>query len=353
MRSIPCIYMRSGTSKGPFIDLRDLPTDPQQRDHALLRIMGSPDAKQIDGIGGAAFVTSKVVMVQPSERPNIDVDYLFAQVIIDKPVVDTRPTCGNMMAGVGPFAIEKRWVKAENGQTHIRVYNINTDSEIEIVVQTPECKVNYTDSKCAIDGVPGLGSPILMNLFDVGGGTTGKIFPTGNRKDIIDGIEVSVVDAGNLMMLAKASAFGLDGTENPAYFESSKELMKKLGALRIKVGNLIGLGDVSDSVLPKIGLLSPPTKGGDIRSQYFTPKTLHPTHAVSGAICISAALLAKGSVVSDITKINKTEVTIQLEHPSGQIPIQIQVEDIDGVFRVVKAGSLRTARKIMEGNLFY
>ena len=201
---IPCTFMRAGTSRGPFLDLRDLPTDIEKRDKILLKIMGSPDKKQIDGLGGAAFVTSKLVMVQPSEREGIDVDYLFAQVIMDKPIVDTKPTCGNMMSGVAPFAIEKGWVEATHPETRVMVYNFNTDSTIEMVVQTPVGMVNYTGGDFSIDGVPGTGAPILMNLSGIAGGATGKLFPTGNRRDTINGIEVSIVDAGNLMMLIKA-----------------------------------------------------------------------------------------------------------------------------------------------------
>jgi len=180
---IPCIYMRGGTSKGPFLDLRDLPSNEEERNKVLLKIMGSPDVKQIDGMGGAAFVTSKVVMVQPSEREGIDVDYLFAQVLMDKPIVDIKPACGNMMSGVGPFSIEKGWVKATKDETIVSVYNFNTDSTADIIVSTPNGQVNYTDGDLAIDGVPGKGASILMKMKGVEGGATGKLFPTGNLKD--------------------------------------------------------------------------------------------------------------------------------------------------------------------------
>lgn len=346
--------MRAGTSRGPFLDLRDLPEDTEERDQALLKIMGSPDKKQIDGIGGAVFVTSKVVMVQPSEREGIDVDYLFAQVIIDKPIVDTKPTCGNMMSGVAPFAIEKGWVKAENGETKVQVYNFNTDSTIEVKVQTPEGKVNYSDGDFAIDGVPGKGAPILMNLSNVDGGATGKLFPTGNRMDVINGFEVSLVDAGNLMMLITAESLGLTGLEDAKFFREHSDVMEKIEKTRCMAGELIGMGDVSDSVLPKVGILSVPRASGNIKSQYLTPKSLHPTHAVSGAVCIGTACKAEGTVAGKVAKVNKENFEkIIIEHPSGVIPVEIEVSGEGNNFTVVKAGTLRTARKLMDGYVYY
>lgn len=346
--------MRAGTSRGPFLDLRDLPADPARRDQVLLKIMGSPDRKQIDGLGGAVFVTSKVVMVQPSERPGIDVDYLFAQVIMDKPIVDTKPTCGNMMSGVAPFAIEQGWVEAADGETRLMVYNFNTDSEIEMVVQTPKGNVNYTEGGFKIDGVPGTGAPILMNLFNIAGGATGRLFPTGKRKEEIDGIVVSIVDAGNLMMLVKASDFGFSGLEDKAFFDREKALMAKIEAIRCEAGHRAGLGDVSDSVLPKVGILSAPRAGGTIKSQYLTPRFLHPTHAVSGAVCISVASKATGTVASEIANVSSSAFEkIIVEHPCGEIPIEIEVSGQDSDFTVVKAGTLRTARKLMDGYVYF
>lgn len=346
--------MRAGTSRGPFLDLRDLPKDIATRDKILLKIMGSPDTKQIDGLGGAVFVTSKLVMVQPSERQGIDMDYLFAQVIIDKPIVDTKPTCGNMMSGVAPFAIEKGWVKATHPETKVMVYNFNTRSTIEMVVQTPNGAVNYTNGDFAIDGVKGTGAPILMNMSGVAGGATGKLFPTGHRKDTINGVEVSVVDAGNLMMLLKAEDIGLTGLENKAFFDKNKALMAQIEAVRLEVGLRIGMGDVSESVLPKVGILSKPRVGGAIKSQYLTPRFLHPTHAVSGAVCIGTACKAKGTVAADLAVVGDAVAEkIILEHPSGVIPVQIEVAGEGDDFTVVKAGTLRTARKLMDGFAYY
>lgn len=346
--------MRAGTSKGPFLDLRDLPDNVEERDRILLKIMGSPDKKQIDGIGGAAFVTSKMVMVQPSEREGIDVDYLFAQVFMDKPIVDTKPTCGNMMSGVAPFAVEKGWVKAKHPETTVKIYNFNTNSTIEMVVQTPNGEVNYCEGDFAIDGVPGTGAPILMNLSGIAGGATGKLFPTGNRKDIINGLEVSVVDAGNIMMLVKAEDLGLTGLEDRAFFEDNKELMAKIEATRLEAGLKAGMGDVSESVLPKVGILSKARKEGNIKSQYLTPRFLHPTHAVSGAVCIGTASKAKGTVAADLANVNDDSFEkIIIEHPSGLIPVNIEVSGEGDHFNVETAGTLRTARKLMDGYVYY
>lgn len=351
---IPCTFMRAGTSKGPFLDLRDLPKDTAERDKILLKIMGSPDVKQIDGIGGSVFVTSKVVMVQPSDREGIDVDYLFAQVIIDKPIVDTKPTCGNMMSGVAPFAIEKGWVKAIDPETSVMVYNFNTDSTIEMKVQTPNGEVNYTEGSFSIDGVPGTGAPILMNLSGIAGGATGKLFPTGNRRDTINGLEVSVVDAGNLMMLVKAESLGLTGLEDQTFFAENTKLMETIESVRCEVGRQIGMGDVSESVLPKVGILSSPRIGGAIKSHYLTPRSLHPTHAVSGAVCIGTASKAKGTVAADLAKVSEASFErIILEHPSGVIPVEIEVSGEGEHFNVIKAGTLRTARKLMDGYAYF
>lgn len=354
LKKIPCILMRGGTSKGPFFDLRELPLDKVERDDALLRIMGSPDKRQIDGIGGAAFVTSKVVMVQPSEREGIDVDYLFAQVIMDQAIVDTNPTCGNMMSGVAPFAIERGMVDVTDGETIVHVFNMNTNSTIEMTVQVKNGQVNYTDGDFSIDGVPGTGAPILMKMSGVIGGATGSLFPTGHKMDTIQGKDLSMVDAGNLMIHMRASDFGLTGLEQPDYFVQHPKLMAELESIRQGAGLLGGLGDVSDSVLPKIGLLSAPQKAGSVKSQYFTPKFLHPTHAVSGAVCLATASKCAGTIAAEIAHVSEeTSERFIVEHPSGLIPVEIEVTEKGLPFDVISAGTFRTARKLMDGFVYY
>ena len=316
--------------------------------------MGSPDTRQIDGLGGATFVTSKVVMAQPSQREGIDVDYVFAQVMIDQPVVDCSPTCGNMMSGVGPFAIERGWVEAEDPETTVMVYDVNADATIEIVVKTPEGQVNDCEGDLKIHGVPGQGAMVRLNLFEIAGGATGKLFPTGERVESIQGLEVSIVDAGNLMMLVKAESVDLDGTEGSTFFEENEALMTRLEAVRLEVGRRAGLGDVRERVIPKIGILSAPRNGGAIKSQYLTPHSLHPSHAVTGAICIATASKASGTVAADLAQVTPaTSEEILIEHQAGFLPIQIEVSGEGDDFTVVKAGTLRTARKIMEGHVYY
>lgn len=352
--AIACTYMRGGTSKGPFFDMRDLPTDIKKRDKILLTVMGSPDSKQIDGLGGAVTVTSKVVMAQPSQRKGIDVDYLFAQIDIEKALVDTTPPCGNMMAGVGPFAIEQGWVKATIPETKVMVYNINTKSIIEEIVQTPKGVVEY-NGDMKIDGVPGTAAPVVMNLFDQVGGKTGKLMPTGKIKEQIQGIDVTLLDAGSTMVLMKASDLGMDGTEGEDFFLKNKELMKKIESIRMEAGQRMGLGDVTNSVLPKVGILSKPRKeGANITSRYLTPHTLHPSHAVTGAICIGTALKIKGSVASDVGVTNGKPIEmIVIEHPSGVIEVNIDLEIKGDFINIRKAGTIRTVRKIMKGVVYH
>ncbi|MEM6725285.1 MAG: PrpF domain-containing protein [Bacteroidota bacterium] len=353
MKKIPCLYLRSGTSKGPFLDLRDLPQKTVERDQVLLRIMGSPHPTQVDGIGGATPITSKVVMAQPSQRPGIDTDYLFAQVLIKEAVVDTKPTCGNMMTGVAHLAIERAWVQPTHPVTRVRIYNLNTQTEIETTVETPNGQLNYIDGTAQIDGVLGTAAPVWMSLFRVAGGATGQLFPLG-RKRLIQGVEVSMVDAGNLMILMKASAFGLAGTEGHEYFDQQLAIWEQLESIRLEAGRLAGLGDVSKKVLPRMSLLSVPRAGGTIKSQYFTPWTLHPTHAVSGAVAIGTACKAPGTVAYELLQPNPvTGQEIRIEHLSGSIPVQIEVEGQGDQFDLVQARTLRTVRKLWDGFVYY
>jgi 2-methylaconitate cis-trans-isomerase PrpF len=352
---VPAIYMRGGTSKGPFFDKRDLPQDKAIRDKIILKIMGSPDPNQIDGLGAAVTVTSKVVMAEPSKRKGIDVDYLFAQVDIESPIVDTLPPCGNMMAGVGPFAIEKGWVKAKHPETRVMIYNINTKSIIEEIVQTPHGKVVY-EGNAQIDGVPGTAAPVIMNLFDQVGGKTGKLLPTGNLKEIIEGVEVTIIDAGSLMVLFKAEGLGLTGLEMGDYFENHPTLMKKIEKIRLEAGKRAGMGDVRDSVLPKVGILSPPQNAkNNITSRYLTPHTLHVSHAVTGAISIATALKLKGTVAFEVGKQNgQNREMVIIEHPAGVIEVNTEMKETsDGKLTLEKAGTIRTVRKIMEGYVYF
>ena len=254
---IPVIFMRGGTSRGPYFKASDLPQDVAARDRVLLAAMGSPDPRQIDGLGGADTLTSKVAIVSKSTRPGVDVDYLFAQVDIGKPIVDTNPSCGNMLAGVAPFALETGMIPAQDGETRVMIYNVNTEARIEAVVKTPGKSVQYTGD-ARIDGVPGTAAPIILNFMDVVGSISGKMLPTGNVRDVINGIEVTCIDVAMPMIMMRAQDFGLTGTEGRAEINPNKELFARIEPIRRKAGEMMGFGDVTDKVIPKVGLLSPP-----------------------------------------------------------------------------------------------
>lgn len=346
------MLMRGGSSKGPYIDLADLPAEPAQRDRVLLRLMGSPDNRQIDGLGGAEFLTSKLAMVGRSERDGVDVDYLFAQVAIDEPIVDTAPPCGNMLAGVAPFAIETGLIRATHPETRVMIFNVNTNAVIEAVVQTPDGVVDY-DGSTVIDGVPGSAAPVLLSFIDAGGRKTGALLPTGRLTEDIDGVEVSCLDSSMPMMLARADSFGLEGDEDAAFFESNASLMARIESMRRIAGQRMGLGDVAGSVVPKVGLLSRAAAGGTIRSRYLTPHTLHAAHAVTGGICVATAACLPGSVASGLVQLGTAAPKhVSIEHPSGKLDLKIEIEGPAGQWKVAKAGVIRTARKIMTGTVF-
>ena len=350
LTGIPCIFMRGGTSRGPYFKASDLPKDVAARDRVLLAAMGSPDVRQIDGLGGADTLTSKVAIVSKSERPGVDVDYLFAQVDIGKPMVDTNPSCGNMLAGVAPFAIETGLFPAQDGETRVMIYNVNTESRIEAIVQTPGRRMKYTGD-ARIDGVPGTAAPIVLNFMDVVGSVSGKLLPTGKVRDVIDGVEVTCIDVAMPMIMMRAKDFGLTGYEGRAEINPNKELFARIEAIRRKAGEMMGFGDVADKVIPKVGLLSPPRDGGTIASRYLTPHALHAAHAVTGAVCVASACAVEGSIAHEAATADASNPrTIWIEHPSGQVDVLLKTEGAGTAMDVV-AGTLRTARPIMKGEV--
>ncbi|XAH23472.1 4-oxalomesaconate tautomerase [Xylophilus sp. GW821-FHT01B05] len=354
VHSIPCVLMRGGTSRGPFFLGDWLPADTLQRDRALIAALGSPHELQIDGLGGGNSLTSKVAIVSRSTQPDCDVDYLFAQVSVEEARVDTRPNCGNMLAGVGPFAIEQGLVAASAGSdtTLVRVFNVNTRSRINVQVHTPGGRVSY-EGDVRIDGVQGTAAPVLLSFLDAWGAVTGQIFPTGNRIDLIDGIEVSCIDAAQVMVLVPAHALGLRGDETPAVLDADTALLARLEALRRSAALRMGMGDVSSSVLPKPVLVSPGPLPGSIQSRYFTPARCHRSHAATGAIGVAAALVLPGTVATDMrcTPSSGTR-RVTVLHPAGCIHVEVELAETDGVFRLVQAALVRTARKILEGTLY-
>ncbi len=349
--AIPCVMMRGGTSRGPYFLSKDLPSDTATRDRVLLAAMGSPHPLQVDGIGGAETVTSKVAMVSPSPVEGCDVDYLFAQVSIDKPVVDTNPSCGNILSGIGPFAIEAGLVAAEDGKTTVRIHNVNTQSRIEAVVQTPGGIVTY-DGDTAIDGVPGTAAPVLLKFLDVVGSKTSGLLPTGRPMEEIDGVSVTCIDVAMPMIIMRAADLGITGYESKAELDENAALFERMESIRRKAGRRMGLGDVSDTVIPKVALLAKPRNGGAITSRYFVPHNTHPSHAVTGGICVSTCAVMEGSVAEGLSEVKKTPIEqIAIEHPSGQLQVELSVDGYGPDLVFGYGGIVRTARRLFEGNI--
>lgn len=345
--------MRGGTSRGPYFKASDLPADPGKRDRVLLSVMGSPHPMQVDGIGGGKPQTSKVAIVSPSARDDADVDYLFAQVSVDEAIVDTRPNCGNMLSGVGPFAIETGMVRARDPETRVRVFNVNTGALVEQTIQTPGGVVTYEGDQ-ALDGVPGTAAPIRMAFANTEGAVTGSLFASGKRREEIDGIAVTLIDNAMPMMLLRADAVGLRGDETPDEIDANAEMFARVEALRLEAGRRMGLGDVSKLVTPKVGLLSPARHGGTIASRYLVPHSCHRSHAATGAICLATACCLNGTVAAEIIggAIDQPG-TVVIEHPAGRIDVGVTLEpDGEGGMRVARTEILRTARRIFDGFVY-
>jgi len=348
---IPCVIMRGGTSRGPFFLASDLPADTATRDAVLLAVMGSPHEIQVDGIGGAHSVTSKVAIISKSKNPEADVDYLFAQVQIKERIVDTKPNCGNMLVAVGPFAIEAGLIAAKNGETTVRIFNVNTGSLVESIVQTPGGTVTYA-GEAAIDGVGGTAAPVKINFKSAIGAVTGKLLPTGKPLDVIDGVEVSCVDAAMPVVLMLAEALGKTGYETAVELDADEALLKRMETIRCKAGALMGMGDVSKLVVPKIALLAKPRKGGTITSRFFVPDACHKAHPVTGTVCITSACAIPGTLASRLVKLPPApQGIIQIEHPSGMIAIDFDADFADAKHVIRRAALIRTARRIFDGRV--
>ncbi len=342
--AIPCVLMRSGTSRGPFLLAKDLPKDIALRDGALLALMGSPHPMQLDGIGGSRAQTSKVAIVSPSMQADCDIDYLFAQVSIEDGVVDTRPNCGNMLAGVAPFAIEAGLVHPVAGRTRVRIFNVNTGARVESLVETPDGKVTY-DGDASIPGVNGSAAPVWMTMRDFTGSKTGSLFPTGNRIDVIDGVEMTLIDSAMPMMLVAAESIGIADMDAARSIEKDRPTLARIEALRVKAGHRMGLGDVSGSVIPKVGLLFS-SREGSIGIAYLMPWSLHRSLAVTGCIALAAASVADGTIANRLTR--PVGDMFFAEHPAGIMEIGVEKQgDL-----VVAATVLRTVRRLFEGRVF-
>ena len=350
---IPFLFMRGGTSRGPYFLRGDLPEDREKLAGVLLAVIGAGHPGNIDGLGGGSAVTCKVAMLSRSDHPSADVDYFFAQVISQKREVDFSPSCGNILAGVGPAAIEMGLVKPEDGQTTVRIRAVNTGSLIEAGIQTPGGEVEY-EGTARIDGVPGTAAPIRLNFSEVVGSKTGRLFPTGNPIDEINGIPVSCVDAAMPMVIARAADFGLSGYESKADLDATRAFYERMEPIRLEAGRRMGFGDVSHNVIPKFAVLAPPRAGGTVASRYFMPWDCHPSYAVTGGIGLTACILSPGTIAGTIVPLRPSGPTasIVIEHPSGAIEIVADFAITADKLDLRKIGTLRTARKLAAGHVF-
>ena len=351
LTGIPCTLMRGGTSKGLYFHADDLPGERALRDRVLLAAMGSPDVRQIDGLGGAHPLTSKVAVISRSTRRDADVDYLFLQVVVDRAEVSDSQNCGNILAGVGPWAIENGLVPVTGPATPVRIHMLNTGSTAVALVPTPQGAVEYEGST-RIDGVPGAAAPIALEFLDVAGSSCGALLPTGNAIDTVDGIEVTCIDNGMPVIILRASALGVTGAETPAQLESNVTLAAKIEDLRLKMGPRMNLGDVTRKTVPKMCLVSAPRNGGSIATATFIPHRVHEAIGVLGAVSVATACVIPGSVASQLAR--RGEVSgprIEVEHPTGFFTVDVEIEVAQDIV-VRRAMLLRTARKLMRGDVF-
>ncbi|MEF2072949.1 4-oxalomesaconate tautomerase [Consotaella aegiceratis] len=346
---VRCMWMRGGTSKGGYFLAEDLPDDREARDAFLLGVMGSPDDRQIDGMGGADPLTSKVAVVKASDRPGIDVDYLFLQVFVDRPVVTDAQNCGNILAGVGPFAIERGLVAAQDGATDVSIFMENTGQIAVASVQTPDGRVAYC-GEARIDGVPGTAAAIPIAFQDTAGSSCGALLPTGHAVDEIEGVTVTMIDNGMPCVVMRASDLGITGEEEPKDLEADAELRQRLEAIRLKAGPLMNLGDVTDKSVPKMTMVSKARNGGAISTRTFIPHRCHAAIGVLGAVSVATACLLDGSPAAELADIPEgTEKLLSIEHPTGEMTV---VATMDAKGEVSKAAILRTARKLFDGTVF-
>ena len=347
---IRCMWMRGGTSKGGYFLDFDLPNDPERRDALLLRIMGSPDPRQIDGMGGGDPLTSKVAVVRPSSRPDVDVDYLFLQVFVDQPIVTDAQNCGNILAGVGPFAIERGILPADSGETEVRIYMENTGQIAITRVATQDGRVRY-GGDARIDGVPGSAAAVPIEFRDTAGSTCGALLPTGHPVDVIDGLEATLIDNGMPCVVLRASDMGITGDESPVELEANDGLRATLEKIRLQAGPMMNLGDVEEKTVPKMTMVSPPRlAGGALSTRTFIPHRCHKSIGVLGAVSVATACLTPGAVGSDVARLPAGEAkNLSIEHPSGEMTVIVHV-GADGV--VVRTEVLRSARKLFDGMAF-
>lgn len=359
---IPCLFMRGGTSRGPYFRAEDLPQDVPTRDAVLLAVMGSPDRRQIDGLGGAHPLTSKVAIVGRSQREGLDLEFLFAQLQPESDVVDTTPNCGNMLAGVVPFAVEVGLLEPQGDVTTARVLTLNTGMVAEITVQTPVVegvRVVEFAGDARIDGVPGTSSPVTINFLDTAGSVAPGLLPTGNVRDTVEvpgvgALDVTCIDNGMPLVIIRAADLGRTGYEGVAELNADDDLKGRLEKLRLHCGVLMGLGDVSGKNYPKMTLVAPPRDGGAICTRSFIPRVAHEAIGVLAAVTVGTACVLDGSVAADVADGGDPSPDgsrmLSIEHPTGEFTVELGI-DRDDPQRVTRAALLRTARVLMRGEV--
>ena len=358
MKSIPYMQFRGGSSKGLFFKAEDLPIDETERNRYLLLAMEGTtegDFRQIDGLGGATSLTSKVAVISKSKNPKADLDYLFVQVVVGKGKVSTTQTCGNILAGVLPFAIESGMFKVSESITSARINILNTGGICEVIVQTPNGKVEYVGN-AKVDGVVGTSAPIICNYLETVGSTCGALLPTGNSKDIVEGIEITCIDNGMPIVMMRASDFGLVGNESKEILESNESLKHKIEQIRIKAGYLMNLGDVSEQTIPKMCLVSSPENGGVINTRMFIPHVVHEAIGVLAAVSVATACVIPNTVTEGIANYESQgsdEISmLSIEHPSGEFTVGLEYQINNASIAIKKSGVVRTARLLSAGHVF-
>ena len=351
--AIPCTVMRGGTSKGLYFRSSDLPADLGLRDAVLLAAMGSPDPRQIDGMGGAHPLTSKIAVVGPPTHPDADLDYLFLQAMVDEGRIDAGQNCGNLLAGVGPFAIEEGLFPAQDGVTYVRINMLNTGSLAVAAIETPGVRVRY-DGDARIDGVPGAAAPVAIDFLDVAGSTCGALLPTGNVRDVVQGIELTAIDNGMPVVVMRARDFGKTGYETPESLEADAALRARVEAIRLEIGARMNLGDVTKKTVPKMCLVAPAQHGGIISTRSFIPHRVHEAIGVFGAVSVATACVIPGTVAADVAGSSGGAAVkeLEVEHPTGSFTVAMVVEIEAGTVAVRRAALLRTARRLMRGEVY-
>jgi 4-oxalomesaconate tautomerase len=352
LTAIPCTLMRGGTSKGLYFHAQDLPADRPLRDRVLLAAMGSPDSRQIDGVGGAHPLTSKVAVISRSTRHDADVDYLFLQVVVDKPEVSDSQNCGNILAGIGPWAIENGLVSVAGATTPVRIHMVNTGGIAVANVPTPGGAVEY-EGNARIDGVPGTAAAIPLEFLDVAGSSCGSLLPTGSVVDMVDGVQVTCIDNGMPVVVMRAEDLGVSGAETPEQLEGNAALKARVEKIRLQVGPRMNLGDVTTKTVPKVCLVSVARHGGTISTRTFIPHRVHEAIGVLGAVSVATACVIPGSVAAAVAKVSGGErQRLEVEHPTGFFTVDMEVVSKGNSVEVKRSALLRTARKLMRGEVF-